>query len=152
MNRFILIPAFALTASLHVATALSAEELHVGHGWMAETDKPQARAFFEIENEGSTPVTITGFSTDLGDATLTAPSLTPGADPQEIARYTIAPGEALALEPEGLYLALTGLSAPLPKGEAFEILAQQETGDTIAIEIDVEGPNAESDSHAGHDH
>ena len=127
------------------------DEVHVSGGWMAETTGSVARVFFEIENEGDETVTLTGLSSPLGDVSLMAPAIKAGGEATMLADFTIAPGEALEMEPDGLFVAVK-ISAPLFEGQEFPIIVTLDGDEEIEVDVDVEGADAESISHDGHNH
>lgn len=143
----------ALTLAVLPAAAL-AEGAHLGHGWMAEPAGDTARIFLTIENEGDVPMTLDGISTEAAaSVTLMAPPIKAGEEtPVPIPAMTIAPGETLELSPEGLYFLAEGLTAPLTEGQEIDLVLQLSPDGLMETHVLVEGPDAETDSHAGHDH
>lgn len=142
----ILIPALLLS------TPLAAHELDIGHGWMAATDHSEARAFVEIENHGKDAITIKAFRADWAAADLVGAPVKADGLEVSLADYPLTAGEHLEMEPEGVYIRLTGLTGPLAEGDEKEITMILASGEEFAIEIDVEGKNAENESHEGHNH
>ncbi|KNG92431.1 copper chaperone PCu(A)C [Pseudaestuariivita atlantica] len=141
----------AILALLFASPAL-ADGLHVGEGWMAATEGQVARAFVEIHNEGDAPVILHAFRADWADAALVgAPVKADGRD-VPLDDYMLLPGEELDMEPEGVFIRLTDLTVPLAEGTEADVTLILSTGTEIAITIQVEGENAETESHAGHDH
>lgn len=132
--------------------AADSDHLHAGHGWLAATTKPQARVFINLENEGDAPVTIVGFSSDLGEARLVGPAIKAGAGPQEIPEFQLTSGGALKMEPDGLHIYLSGLTSPMIKGEEIEIVAHFKSREDLILHAEIEDEDAESHSHAGHNH
>ncbi|MBM7067734.1 copper chaperone PCu(A)C [Actibacterium sp. 188UL27-1] len=124
------------------------------HAWAQASDGPKARVFVEIENDSDTPIILRG-----GDApdvaasiALMGASIKAGGDPQPIDEMPIAPGSHIDLVPDGLYLALDGLKAPLTKGEEFEMHLILEPHGEVEIHVEIEAADATAHSHAGHSH
>jgi len=128
-----------------------AGEIHITHGWMAETKGPVARVFFALENEGDETFTLTGMTSPMGDVMLMAPAIKAGGDEQILTSFTLAPGDALEMSPDGLYVAVK-ISEPLMQGAEFPIMVMLDDLGELEIDVDVEGADAESISHAGHNH
>ena len=139
-------------ALLFALPAWADGSVHVHDGWVASTEAPEARLFLEIENEGSGPVDIVGFATDRGTAELAAPALDGGREVVALGVYPLDPGQALEMAPDAVHVRLTGLDAPLVEGERFEIRVMVEPGEEVVANVLVEGPDAESEDHSGHDH
>ena len=144
----------AIAVSVLPVAAFAGEDLHIGHGWMAATDETTVRVFLEIENEGSEAVTLIGARSDVAGATAIAgPPLKANSSALVVLpEYPIAPGAELHMEPDGLYLLLTDAKGPFKEGTEFDMVLTFAPGGDIEVHVDVEGPNAESESHEGHNH
>lgn len=135
---------------LLLSAPAAADGLRVGHGWAAATDGGPARAFVSIAIETAAEVAIIDVSVSGGSAVPMAPPLRsgglvpPGADP-------LLPGAVLDMDPHAVHVRLGGLG-PLVEGtELVPTFRADPLGPVEAI-IEVEGPDAEHHSHAGHGH
>lgn len=128
-------------------------DLRLLHGWTRATRDDSALVFVEIENAGTTPVTLTGVTTDLAkSATLVGFTLKEGEPSYpELPALPVAPSTEMVLVPQGVALRLDGLSRDLVKGDSFEVIVTFEEGE-VAVNVEVEAADATQHSHAGHAH
>ena len=125
--------------------------LRLLHGWVAATDRPPARIFFEIDNERETAVTLVGASSDLGDLQLMGAPILAGGDPQPLDPLPIPAGSEFELTPDAVYLELDGFEAPLVEGDHVDLVVLFE-GEEIELHVEVLDAGATSHPHAGHNH
>lgn len=128
-------------------------EVTLLHAWTPETEGDEALVFFEIDNAGTTPVTLLGGETDIA-ATVELVGFqptdgVPGYVP--LPKLPIAAGAEMVLAPNGVALRLTGVTAHLHEGEAFELRIEFEAGE-VEMLVQVEPEGATQHSHAGHNH
>lgn len=155
--------ALALVAGLPLAAPAHEEDeghvtrigdLEVIHAWARATEGPDGQVFMEIHNEGSADdqllearfegaeaVEIHGVTFEAGQTSSVelGPVKIPGA-----ARFD--------LEPNGVFLKLIGLEAPLKQGQDFDMVISFREAGAAQIEVEIEAPDAMQHSHAGHEH
>nr|WP_319390000.1 copper chaperone PCu(A)C [uncultured Cohaesibacter sp.] len=123
------------------------------HAWTRATGSDTALIFMELENGNAAPVTISGGESAMAaSARLVGFALKNGQEVwQDIPAVPIKPGHALHLEPHGLALMLSGLSAPLKEGD--ELMARLHTSlGNLDLHVEIEDAKATHHSHAGHNH
>ncbi|MEM9796036.1 MAG: copper chaperone PCu(A)C [Pseudomonadota bacterium] len=128
-----------------------AEGLEIGGGWTAATSHSEARVFVRIENHGDEAANVVGFHSPLGPVVLMAPPLD-GGEPVPLGAYPLGPEGRLDMSPDGPFLLISDVATPLQEGTEFEMTVFLEPQGEFAIHVDVEGPDAESHSHVGHNH
>lgn len=123
------------------------------HGWTRATGDDSALIFVEIENDGTTPVTLIGGASDLAEGAVLVGFTTVNGAPtyQELPALPVAPGTEMVLAPQGVALRLEGLSRDLDEGDSFEVIISFAEAD-VALSVEVEAANATQHSHAGHAH
>lgn len=144
--------AFALTLAALPALADGSAPIHAGHGWLAETRGDTARLFISLRNEGDATLVLVDIDSDLGMAQLMGSPIKAGAQAQPIPALPIPPDTELRMEPDGIYILLSNLPAPLLEGSEIELTAQIDPIGKVELHFEVEGPNAETESHVGHNH
>ena len=142
-------PAFAGEDDHHHAEA--PEGLEIGHGWMAATEGPDARVFMRVHNETGEDLVLTAVEVEGAAAVLVAPAIDGSGGTAPLLPYPLDAGAELEMTPDGPHIAITGLG-PRAEGEAFDLVLAFEGLGEVEAHVDVEGPDAESESHAGHDH
>lgn len=123
------------------------------HAWTRATSGPDALVFVEVGNrsaadavllggecECAASVELVGFELKDGEGVYTP---LPGVP--------VGPGHELMLEPEGLALRLTGLTAPLVQGGEIEMEFAFDIGH-LDVHVEIGAANAKQHSHAGHKH
>ena len=123
------------------------------HGWTRATDGDTALVFVEIENTGTTPVTLTGGAAALAEsAALVGFTLVDG-EPSfaELPALPVAPGTEMVLAPQGVALRLDGLSRELADGDSFALSLAFADAE-VDLTVQVEAADATQHSHAGHAH
>ncbi|KAF0282838.1 copper chaperone PCu(A)C [Spiribacter roseus] len=134
----------------HLSTA---DDVRLLHGWTRATTADNALVFVEIENTGSTPVTLSGGAAELAEsAALVGFTLTDGKPSYpELPGLPVAPGTQMVLAPQGVALRLDGLSRDLTEGDRFDLtLDFAETEAELTVEV--EAADATQHGHAGHAH
>lgn len=134
----------------HVAQANGVRAIHA---WANATDASGALVYVDIENTSDALVTLTGAETDIaasaeivglentgGELTFTA-----------IPALPIPAGADMVFAPNGLAIALSGLTAPLAEGEHFNLELEFESFH-LDLEVEIESTTATQHSHAGHNH
>ena len=152
----LILPCLAL---LMAAPAIAEEDhlserdgLRLVHGWARATDGPEAHLYFEIENQRAAPVMLLGAEAGIAtEAALMGAPLQAEGEAQMLPAMPISATSDFDLGPDGVYIALKGLSAPLAEGDTFdaEILFE---GETLDLHVEVEAADATQHSHAGHNH
>jgi len=123
------------------------------HAWTRATNADTALVFVEIENGSAETVLLEGAeSAAAASAELVGFQMQDG-EPGYVAlpKMPIAAGRELVLEPEGLALRLTGLRAPLVRGDEVEVELAFDIGH-MDVDVAIEAENATRHSHAGHVH
>jgi hypothetical protein len=128
-------------------------DVHLLHGWSRATSADSALVFVEIENAGSTPVTLTGGRAVLAQsATLVGFTLEDGTPTySELPALPVAPGTEMVLAPQGVALRLDGLSRDLVEGDSFDVTLTFAKAE-VTLAVEVEAADATQHSHAGHAH
>ena len=131
----VLAPAIGMAADPQIAVEEPWARASIG------TSRPGA-AYFTVRNAGDAPVILTGIRTEVaGKAEIHSSStgangvstMAPAGD------ITIAPGEAVALEPGGLHTMLMQLKSPLVEGQTFPLTLVFEDGSEVPVEMPVLG-------------
>ena len=128
--------------------------LEIGHGWMAATAGDDGRAFVRLRNETGGALVLTGLEIEGiagAEAALVAPRIDGGAGVLPLTPFVLDPGVELEMAPEGPHVALTGIGPRAEGGEIDLVLLFEGLG-AVEARVAVEGADAESASHAGHDH
>lgn len=123
------------------------------HAWTRATSGPDALVFVSIENnspnevvllggecECAASVELVGFELKDGE-----PAYTP------LPGVPVRAGGELALEPNGLALRLSGLSAALVQGGELEMEVELSVGH-LDVHVEIGAADATQHSHAGHRH
>lgn len=124
------------------------------HAWARATDDGSTEIFMELTNGSGSEVTLLGahmHETGLEAIVMGAP-VKAGDAPVELGPLPIAAGMEFDLDPDGVYLLLTGLTEPLTQGDMFALDLKLEPIGEVEITVDVEVENAMQHSHAGHMH
>jgi copper(I)-binding protein len=123
------------------------------HAWTRATNADTALVFVEIENGSAGTVLLEGAeSAAAATAELVGFQMKDGEPGYVVLpKMPIAAGRELVLEPEGLALRLTGLQAPLVRGDEVEVELEFDIGH-MDVDVAVEAENATRHSHAGHAH
>ena len=100
--------------------------------------------YLSIHNSGTTPIKLTGATSPKGAATLHESVV--GADGVvrmlRLLSLEIAPGETVALQPQGMHIMLTGLAAALRENETVPITLTFENAEPVTVEAIVEPTRA----------
>ncbi|WP_417580409.1 copper chaperone PCu(A)C [Pelagibacterium sp.] len=134
----------------HVAEASGIRAIHA---WANATDASTALVYVEIENGSDTTVTLIGAETEIAaNAEIVGLENTSGE-----LRYTAIPalpipaGAGMVFAPNGLAIALSGLSGALVQGDHFDLELEFEDIH-LDLEVEIESASATQHSHAGHNH
>ncbi|MFN3273270.1 MAG: copper chaperone PCu(A)C [Paracoccus sp. (in: a-proteobacteria)] len=130
-----------------------ADGLRILHAWTPATSGPEALIYMEIENGSDHALTLTGAETEDGQrADLVGYEYVNGVETwQVLPEMPVAAGQHLDLEPRGLALRLSNLTAPLAEGDELEIEVM--FGDLhLDVHVEVEAAGATAHRHAGHSH
>lgn len=144
------LPAIAEDGHDHLAEA---EGLRILHAWTPATSGPDALIYMQIENESDRTLTLSGARTEGGQAArLVGFAYADGVETwQPLPEMPIAAGQYLDLAPRGLALQMSGLTAPLTRGDT--LLIEVIFGDMhLDVGVQVEAEDASAHSHAGHSH
>ncbi|MEQ8444530.1 MAG: copper chaperone PCu(A)C [Pelagibacterium sp.] len=123
------------------------------HAWANATDASSALVYVDIENTSADLVTLIGAETEIATSIEivglenTAGELTYTAIPA----LPIPAGADMVFAPNGLAIALTGLTTPLVEGEHFDLELEFD-GFHLDLEVEIESATATQHSHAGHNH
>jgi len=129
-------------------------DVEILHAWTNAGTGAEARVYMEIANEGDSAVTLTGGHAEIAEAVaLMGASIDAGStDLVAVPEAEIKAGGEIDLTPDGLFLHLTGLSAPLIEGEEFEMMLDIAPLGEVEIHVAIEAEDARQHSHAGHSH
>lgn len=123
------------------------------HAWTPESEGAEVLVYVEIDNGGTAPVTLLGAEAEIAEAVELvgfemkdgAPHYTP------LPMLPIAAGAEMVLAPQAAAFRMTGVSAHLHEGDAFEIHVLFDAGE-VEMMVQVEPEGATQHSHAGHNH
>lgn len=124
------------------------------HPWARASEDGNTEVFLELSNGSDTKITLTGAHLHDGGqkALVTGAPIKAGGAPVVLGSVPIAAGSEFDLDPEGVYLSLTGLEGHLHKGDTFELVLELEPLGEMEIIVEVEAHDATQHSHAGHSH
>ncbi len=124
------------------------------HAWTTpETDDGAYRIYLEIENVSGGEITLLGGGTeDGGTAELVGLNFAEGGSTEPLGAFPIPAESELALEPDALFLSLTGLATVLSEGDELDMHLDLEPIGAIEIHVDVEATGTTRHPHAGHNH
>lgn len=158
--RLALAVALALAAPALAAPALAeddhlseAEGLRAVHAWTRATAGDTAHVFVELENTGTEAQTLLGGRAEIAETVRLVGYQAKGGTAAYVPlpQMPLAPGQDLALSPEGLALELAGLGTALEEGAGFAMHLVF-AGFEMEIAVAVEAAGARQHSHAGHQH
>ncbi|MEM1235892.1 MAG: copper chaperone PCu(A)C [Pseudomonadota bacterium] len=153
-----------LAAALLATPAFAADDDHsdhvseigdvrVIHAWARATDHDHTGVYFEVENNGDAEITIASATTEIAEqAQVMGASLKAGGEPIELGSFPVAPGTHFELSPTAVFIELDGLSGHLHEGDEFEMTVELQPLGTVVLNVEVEAENADTHSHAGHNH
>jgi copper(I)-binding protein len=149
------------TAAAPAGAAVTAGDLAITRPWSRATPggATTAAGYLTITNRGATPDRLVSVSTPAAakaelhqmttkDGVMVMRPLSGG--------LTLAPGQAVTLAPEGIHLMMTGLKAPLNKGDTLPVTLVFEKAGRVEVALPVQGVGAPgpdggaADPHAGH--
>lgn len=124
------------------------------HPWSRASEDGTAQVFLELTNGSDSDITLKGAHLHDGgqEAVVMGAPIKAGGSPTEIGPLPIAAGAEFDLDPEGVYLFLTGLDGHRHKGDTFELVLELEPLGEMEILVEVEAHDATQHSHAGHSH
>ena len=128
------------------------EGLRIVHAWARASEGPVAQVFMEIENSADVVRVLTGAETGIAaHVHVMGAPIQAGGEPVELGTFEIPAGTDFDLVPDGVYLALEGLSEDLHEGDEFEMTVVFEDV-TLEVHVEVEAADASQHGHAGHNH
>lgn len=136
--------ALAAALAAPVPVLAGSEDVAVEAPWARAsigTSRPGA-AYMTIRNTGDEAVTLTGIATPLAmmpEIHQTSTDAQGVSSMSPAGEITIAPGEAVALEPGGLHAMLMGLQSPMAEGESFPLTLSFSDGGEITVEVPILG-------------
>lgn len=124
------------------------------HAWARATRDGSTEIFMDLTNGSGTEITLTGARKEPGGlpAVVMGAPIKAGDAAVALGRLPIPAGAAFDLDPEGVYLLLSGLDQPLAQGDTFALKLTLEPIGEVEIVVDVEAETAKQHSHAGHMH
>jgi len=152
MRRLVLELAAAI--SLTVAAAVSFVTVAQANGMMVTgafaraSATPAAKAgavYFTIRNDGDVADKLTAVQTDAAQMAMLHENVEENGvvSMRHLEAITIAPKETVALGPRKTHVMLTGLKAPLKKGERLTLTLTFEKAGTILVDVPVGGVAAD---------
>lgn len=146
-------PALAQDDHAHDEHVAEANGIRAIHAWANATDASGALVYVDIANGSDGLVTLIGAETEIaasaeivglentgGELTYTA-----------IPALPIPAGADMVFAPNGLAIALSGLTGALVEGNHFDLELEFE-GFHLELEVEIESASATQHSHAGHNH
>eukprot|EP00873_Tetraselmis_striata_P032713 jgi/Tetstr1/452977/TSEL_040013.t1 len=123
------------------------------HAWANATDASTALVYVDIENGSDELATLIGAETEsAASAEIVGLENTGGElSYTAIPALPIPAGADMIFAPNGLAIALSGLTGPLAEGEHFDLELEFETFH-LDLEVEIESATATQHSHAGHNH
>ncbi len=140
-------------AGTDTAHAFSANGVKVTHPWVNATRGREALIYLELENTGTTSVSLLGAEVPFAtEATLVGFAMQGGEGTyQPLPFVPVQPGRELELAPQGLAILATGLTKDLVEGGSVKATLLTSAG-AVDLLIAVEAAEARQHSHAGHAH
>jgi copper(I)-binding protein len=123
------------------------------HAWVNATTGSNALVYADIENGSDAVVTLTGAETEIAASAEIVGLENTGGE----LSYTAIPvlpipaGADMVFAPNGLAIALSGLTGPLVEGEHFDLELEFD-GLHLDLEVAIESAAATQHGHAGHNH
>ncbi|MGN6570873.1 MAG: copper chaperone PCu(A)C [Pseudolabrys sp.] len=153
--------AVAMAAFPALAHDYTAGALKIAHPWARATPKgaPVGGGYLAITNTGTTPDRLIGGSTNVSQGfEIHEMSMDNGVMKMRLLPngVEIKPGETVTFKPSGYHIMLTGLKAPLTKGEHVDATLRFEKAGEVKIfflvgSIGQSAPDEKSGDGAGHD-
>ena len=154
---------FALIALLFATPTLAEDEnsdhvstigdVRVVHAWARATDHDHTGVYFEVENNGSTDIMLASATAGIAEhAHIMGAAVKADAEPTELDSFPIAAGTHFELSPTSVFVELDGLAEHLHEGDEFEMTVELAPLGTVVLNVEVEAENADTHSHAGHNH
>ena len=136
--------ALRIFLGLPISSFAGSQDIVVEDAWARASigkNRPGA-AYMTVRNTGTDPVTILSLETplammpDIHRTTTDSNGVSSMAPAGEI---TIAPGEAVSLEPGGLHAMLMRLETPMVEGESFSLTLTFDDGGTVTVDVPILG-------------
>lgn len=152
MRRLVLELAAAISltvaAAVSFVTAAQANGMMVTGAFARASATPAAKAgavYFTIRNDGDVADKLTAVQTDAAQMAMLHENVEENGvvSMRHLEAITIAPKETVALVPRKTHVMLTGLKAPLKKGERLTITLTFEKAGTILVDVPVGGVAAD---------
>lgn len=146
MRRIILelVVATGLTIAAVVAVVVSAHagDVMVSGAFARASATPMAKSgavYFTIRNEGSAADKLTGIASDAAQMAMLHENVEESgvASMRHIEALPIAPKETVMLEPKKMHVMLTGLKAPLKKGQHIAVTLTFEKAGEVRVDVPV---------------
>lgn len=146
MRRIILelVAATGLTIAAVVAVVVSAHagDVMVSGAFARASATPMAKSgavYFTIRNEGSAADKLTGIASDAAQMAMLHENVEESgvASMRHIEALPIAPKETVMLEPKKMHVMLTGLKAPLKKGQHIAVTLTFEKAGEVRVDVPV---------------
>ncbi|QIG50046.1 copper chaperone PCu(A)C [Nordella sp. HKS 07] len=152
MRRLVLELAAAISltvaAAVSFVTAAQANGMMVTGAFARASATPAAKAgavYFTIRNDGDVADKLTAVQTDAAQMAMLHENVEENGvvSMRHLEAITIAPKETVALGPRKTHVMLTGLKAPLKKGERLTLTLTFEKAGTILVDVPVGGVAAD---------
>jgi copper(I)-binding protein len=152
---FAALAAFTLASLVSLAFNANASDVMVSGAFARASAFSGAKsgvAYLTIMNHGATPDRLVGLKTPVAEhASLHETVEENGvARMQPVPALDLAPGASVELKPNGLHVMLTGLKAPLKKGETVKLTLIFEKAGEMQVEAPVGDVAAMDMDHSGH--
>lgn len=140
---FALVSVLAISPASVMAQQTADGDAMVEYAWTRVANQGRASAvYFTVRNTGSEPLRLIDVRTDLASiVTLHKTEVDSKgiARMSAVARVTIEPGAALALEPGGMHAMMIDLEKPLVEGQTFPLRLKLYDMDELIVEVPVVG-------------
>lgn len=141
-------PGMPPKAAAAAAAAAAKANIDLSDGWIRATnaDAKNAQLFLRVANVGKQADTLVGVKVAMSDGAEIRKAGQKG-QAQAVSSLVVPAGDTVTFKPGGDYLLLTGLKAPLNKGDSFLVTLNFEKagGETTIVKIlapDAKGPPA----------
>ena len=111
-------------------------------------------AYVTIENRGASDERLVGVTSPAAQSVMIHETVEANgvAQMRPLEAPVIPAGETLAMQPGGIHIMLTGLSAPLKEGERLSLTLEFENAGVLTLDAEVEPLGAEAPMGHGTDH
>lgn len=124
-------------------------ELGVNNAWAKAAESGMTAVFADIENPGSTDITLVGGTTEVASV-VELHEVADGIMRQKEGGIVVPAGDTITLMPGADHIMLMGLKQPLLAGETVSVTIELDDGRELIVEADVRDyQGANEEYHSG---